>query len=55
MMHGRSIMLGVATALGLGGVANGTVMLLDPVNWYSPSRASLRRERSTSTLSAISD
>lgn len=34
MTHARSIILGVATALGLGGVANGIVMLLDPVNWY---------------------
>lgn len=34
MMRARSIILGVATALGLGGVANGIVMLLDPVNWY---------------------
>lgn len=34
MTHARSIILGVATALGLGGVANGTFMLLDPVNWY---------------------
>ena len=33
-MRARSIILGVATALGLGGVANGVFMLLDPVNWY---------------------
>ncbi|MBW6531814.1 hypothetical protein KZ820_13810 [Sphingomonas sp. RRHST34] len=34
MMQGRSLILGLAAVLGIGGVANGLFMLVDPANWY---------------------
>ncbi|MHC9419820.1 hypothetical protein ACYZX9_14620 [Sphingomonas citri] len=33
-MQGRSLILGFAAVLGIGGVANGLFMLVDPANWY---------------------
>jgi hypothetical protein len=33
-MQGRSLILGLAAVLGIGGVANGLFMLVDPANWY---------------------
>ncbi|WP_183930177.1 hypothetical protein [Sphingomonas sp. BK345] len=33
-MRARSLVLGLAAALGFGTVANGAFMLVDPTNWY---------------------
>lgn len=33
-MRMRPIILGLAALMGLGGIANGLFMLLDPANWY---------------------